>query len=103
MACILFFVPCWTYDGYILLREGSYPTTWSSNLIVSGMITALAGLLWNLDHRGEDPPLFQFSFTEDDWLAARPLPWSRVLVVGGCFAVPVVLMVAYFLYDYFTH
>ena len=103
VACILFFVPCWTYDGYILIRDGFYPTTWSSNLIVSGMITALAGLLWNLDHRTADAPLFQFSFTQNDWLAAQPLPTSRVLLVGGCFAAPVVLMVAYFLYDYFTH
>ena len=33
--CLMLFSSSWFYDGYIYLRNGFYPATWFSNLIIS--------------------------------------------------------------------
>ena len=69
------FSASWSYDLYILLRNGSYPATWSSNIVLSSMLYCSAGLLWNLDwlrHRG-----VHLAFTEPGWPEPNPAPVFR--------------------------
>jgi hypothetical protein len=63
--CVWLFSASWSYDLYILLRHGSYPITWFSNIFASSVLYILAGLLWNLDWRTGRGLIF--SFMEHDW------------------------------------
>lgn len=56
-AIVLFFVPCWAYDLYILLDRGFYPDSWDSNLALSGIVTLCGGLFWNLSWAPGTPKL----------------------------------------------
>jgi len=72
--CIWMFSVSWSYDAYLLLRDGMYPATWFSNLFASSILYCCAGLFWSLEwtkHRG-----VHFSFTESSW------PYAHV---GGGF------------------
>jgi hypothetical protein len=61
------FSSSWFYDGYLLWRDGEYTQRWLGNLMLSPIIYASAGLLWNLETR----PLggYTLSFTRNDWPA----------------------------------
>ncbi len=63
--CIWMFSASWSYDLYMLFREGQYPPTWLPNIILSSILYACAGLLWNLDWRIEKG-IFM-SFKAEDW------------------------------------
>lgn len=56
-AIVLFFVPCWAYDLYILFDRGFYPDSWDSNLALSGIVTLCGGLFWNLSWAPGTPKL----------------------------------------------
>jgi hypothetical protein len=59
------FSASWSYDLWILLRDGHYPGTWLANLGASSVLYVAAGLMWNLDWRegrGVD-----FAFRRDGW------------------------------------
>lgn len=45
---LMLFSTSWSYDLYLYCRDGFYPPTWLSNLIVSTVIYLCAGLMWNL-------------------------------------------------------
>jgi hypothetical protein len=66
LICLLFSAS-WSYDLYILLRDGEYPHMWLSNLVLSGIMYVLAGMMWNLEYRKGRG--VSFSFTRDDWPA----------------------------------
>ena len=87
-ATAFLFAASWSYDLYIVLRDGHYPTTWLSNLRISGFITLVAGLFWNLDHvRGEGCAL---AFRRPDWPAPeRTAPFLRI----AGFALPLMVLV----------
>lgn len=57
----------WSYDFYILARDGFYPRSWSSNIVASSVLYASAGLFWNLEHREGRGVVF--GFMQDDWPA----------------------------------
>ncbi|MBE9608441.1 hypothetical protein [Chitinilyticum piscinae] len=93
VVCWLFSAS-WSYDGYLVLRDGDYPETWLSNLYLSSLLYCSAGILWNLCHdagRG-----LHFAFVRPDWLASPAAPFSRLLWL----ALPLMLlagaMIAYF-------
>jgi hypothetical protein len=46
--CLWLFSASWSYDLYLLLRDGSYPVTWLANLFASSLLYLSAGLFWNL-------------------------------------------------------
>lgn len=100
VAVVLFFVPCWTYDTYILWRNGHYPATWLSNLALSGGVCLLAGLFWNLGWRAGESSLFTFRW--HDWPPAARTPFRKVLVFAITLSLPVVVLVGVFVYDYLT-
>jgi hypothetical protein len=43
------FSTSWSYDLYILLRDGIYTPAWLANMGASSVLYLLAGLLWNLE------------------------------------------------------
>jgi hypothetical protein len=94
-VCLWLFSACWSYDLYILLRDGSYPLTWLANIGASSVLYIAAGLLWNLDWRPGRG--VTFSFLEPDWPTTPPHPsFMRILGYAMPFMLIAALSVAYF-------
>lgn len=67
--CAWLFSASWSYDIYLVWRDGHYPLTWLANLFASSLIYLCAGLFWNLEwHPGRG---VIFSFMRDGW-PSRP-------------------------------
>jgi hypothetical protein len=93
MAVVLvLFSSSWFYDGYLLWRDRSYTSRWSSNLLLSPIIYVAAGLLWNLEAKGRWG--FRFAFVRQDW-PSRPTD-TRFLPLL-LIALPFVLVAAFVL------
>lgn len=63
--CVWMLSASWSYDLYIVLRDGNYPITWFSNIFASSVLYISAGLFWSLDciqGRG-----ITFAFMENNW------------------------------------
>lgn len=59
------FSASWSYDLYLLWRDGRYPVTWSSNLMASSFLYLGAGLFWNLEKHPRRGIIF--GFLEPEW------------------------------------
>lgn len=95
-GCIWMFSASWSYDLYLLIRDGCYPDTWFSNIFASSALYMSAGLLWNLDWRKERGVIF--SFMEADW----PVMSSySVLPKILWFALPLMILVTLFILLFF--
>ena len=95
-ACVWLFSASWSYDLYILLRDGRYPPTWRANLLASSVLYASAGLLWSLEATSRGA---SFAFLRDDW--PTPLAgahFSRVLAL----ALPLMLLVGLMILAFFV-
>ncbi len=90
-AALTLFSASWFYDGYLLLRDGSYTGRWIGNLILSPIIYVCAGLLWNLEASGH---WFRFSFLRLDW--PKP-PEDRSFWPILIISIPLILVAAYVL------
>jgi hypothetical protein len=99
VAGCVFFLPCWTYDLYILLRDKIYPPTWYPNLYLSGGITLIAGLFWSLYYR--DDSGLTFAFTRQEWPAVGPTPFRKVFWPCFFLGIPVAASIGWFVYMYF--
>ena len=55
----------WSYDLYILIRDGRYPAEWLANMVASSTLYIPAGLLWNLTWTEEKG--VSFAFMKEDW------------------------------------
>ena len=64
-VCVWMFSASWSYDGYLVLRDGEYPFTWLPNLFASSVLYLSAGLFWSLEWR--DGRGVHFGFTESTW------------------------------------
>ena len=75
------FSASWSYDGYLLLRDGYYPVTWWANLVASSVLYLAAGLFWNLDwtERG-----WSFGFTEEEWPRRQSAGSFRQVLLPAC-------------------
>lgn len=79
LATVLwFFSASWSYDGYLLLRDGAYPPTWKWNLLVSGGLFLLAGLFWNFDWSAQRGT--HLAFQRSDWPTPSRAPFRRIAV-----------------------
>lgn len=47
--CAWMFSASWSYDIYLVLRDGGYPMTWFANIFASSVLYLSAGLLWSLE------------------------------------------------------
>lgn len=90
-VCLWLWTASWSYDLYILARDGHYPITWLPNLFASSVLYVSAGLLWNLDWRPNRGVIFAFS--EPGWpqasesgsffrIAGHAAPF--ILIAAGC-------------------
>jgi hypothetical protein len=79
-VCVWLFSASWSYDLYLLLRDGYYPVTWWANLVASSMLYLTAGLFWSLEWTPSRGCFF--GFTEAAWPQAPPattVSFGRVL------------------------
>jgi len=95
-GCIWMFSASWSYDLYLLIRDGCYPVTWFSNIFASSALYMSAGLLWNLDWRKERGVIF--SFMEADWPVMSSF---SVLPKILWFALPLMILVTLFILLFF--
>lgn len=100
-ACAWMFSASWSYDLYLLLRDGYYPVTWDANIALSSVLYACAGFVWNLEHLPGRGVIF--AFMHDDWPRLRGSGSFRSV---GWVALPFMLIVAtsilWFVYEFFA-
>lgn len=88
LCCWLFSVS-WSYDLYILLRDGVYPNTWWSNMLLSSVLYVCAGLMWNLEYWPKEG--MKFGFMRDNWpLTLRHDSFIKIF----WFALPFMILVS---------
>ena len=95
-VCAWLFSASWSYDSYLLWRDGFYPSTWFPNLFASSFIYLCAGLFWNLEwvpHRG-----VIFSFMREGW-PSRPdvTAHAKLVIYALMLALPALGAVMIFL------
>ena len=95
-GCIWMFSASWSYDLYLLIRDGCYPVTWFPNIFASSALYMSAGLFWNLDWRKERGVIF--SFMEADWPVMSSF---SVLPKILWFALPLMILVTLFILLFF--
>ena len=66
-VCVWMFSASWSYDIYLVFRDGYYPATWWSNIFASSVLYLSAGLFWNLEHKEGRGVIF--GFMDNDWPA----------------------------------
>lgn len=95
-VCAWLFSASWSYDIYLVWRDGHYPATWLPNLFASSLIYLCAGLFWNLEWQPGRGVIF--SFMRDNW-PARPQVSSplRLVLYAAVFAIPAVWAVLIFM------
>jgi hypothetical protein len=76
VACL--FSASWFYDGWLLIRDGSYPETWLPNLGISPALYLLGGALWNLELDATGRPTF--GFLRQEWPAPPTVPQARPML-----------------------
>lgn len=93
--CVWMFSASWSYDLYLVLRDGGYPITWFSNIFASSVLYILAGLFWSLDWiqgRG-----VTFAFLENNWpYSISESPFSKIVWYALPFMALVSFLIIYF-------
>jgi len=87
--CIWMFSASWSYDLYLILRDGAYPETWLPNIFASSVLYVSAGLLWNLEWKEGRGVIF--GFMETGWPKAID---NRVFLKIVWFALPFMILAA---------
>jgi hypothetical protein len=95
-VCTWLFSASWSYDIYLVWRDGRYPATWYPNLFASSLIYLCAGLFWNLEWQPGRGVIF--SFMKEKW-PVRPAAFSpmRLLLYAAIFAIPAIWAIVIFL------
>lgn len=96
-VCAWLFSASWSYDIYLVWRDGDYPFTWLPNLFASSVIYLCAGLFWNLEHHPGRGVLF--AFMRPGW-PSRPAKFAlwKLALYAAIFALPAIWAVAMFLW-----
>jgi hypothetical protein len=88
-GCVWMFSASWSYDLYLLLRDGEYPATWDVNIAASSVLYLAAGLLWSLAYQHNTGVVF--AFMDKSWPACtQPTTFRQVVV----YALPFMLIVS---------
>ncbi len=88
-ACVWMFSASWSYDLYLVFRDGDYPVTWFENIFASSLLYISAGLLWSLEvveGRG-----VIFGFMDPRWPA---VPRTGKLTQLIWYALPLMILAA---------
>jgi hypothetical protein len=95
-VCAWLFSASWSYDIYLVWRDGDYPNTWFANLFASSVIYLAAGLFWNLEWQQKRGVIF--SFMREGWPSRpRESAFFRLLGYAAVFALPAIAAVLMFL------
>jgi hypothetical protein len=86
-VCAWLFSASWSYDIYLVWRDGVYPETWLPNLYASSLIYLCAGLFWNLEWQPGRGVIF--SFMREGWPSrAAALSLRHLLLYALLLALP---------------
>jgi hypothetical protein len=88
-ACCWMFSASWSYDIYLVFRDGDYPITWLPNIFASSVLYVSAGLFWNLTYK--DGRGVIFGFMEKDWPAEETNTHFSKLTL---YAIPFMILAA---------
>lgn len=93
--CAWMFSASWSYDIYLVWRDGDYPMTWYANIFASSVLYVSAGLLWSLEwHAGRG---VIFAFMHEPWPSpANGTQFSRLFWYALPFMLFGVAAVLYF-------
>ncbi len=95
-VCFWLFSASWSYDLYLLIRDGFYPLTWLPNLFASSVLYILAGMFWNLDWAPTTG--VKFSFMLNDWPTPSAHPvFGKIVWIGLLFMIFVAAAILSFL------
>jgi len=87
--CAWMFSASWSYDIYLVIRDGFYPITWWSNIFASSVLYVSAGLFWNLEHREGRGVIF--GFMTSDWPTSNTgNDFNKILI----YALPFMMLAA---------
>lgn len=93
--CCWLFSASWSFDLYILLRDGQYPMVWLPNIFASSVLYVAAGLMWNLEWQQNRGVIF--SFMEGGWpQAVAQSNFIRILGYAMPFMVIATASIIYF-------
>lgn len=92
------FTVSWSYDLYIVLRDGIFPPTSRENFFASTILYTLGGLFFSLGQHRERGLLFVFM--DAAWPAWSGDAWSsrgvgRALILASFLAAPIVVFMAW--------
>jgi hypothetical protein len=94
--CLWMFSASWSYDLYLVVRDGSYPNTWLPNIFASSVLYISAGLFWNLEWKEGLGVIF--GFMEPSWPeVADTQKFRKILWFALPFMILVVAMIVPFL------
>lgn len=91
-SALCLFSSSWFYDGYLLLRDGTYTHRWLGNLMLSPIIYWAAALLWNLE--AKPGGWCRLGFVREDW--PEP-PGDRRIAPLLIPAIPLIVIAAFVL------
>ncbi len=96
VVSVWMFSVSWSYDGYMVWRDGYYPITWLPNIFASSVLYCCAGLFWSLEWRTGRG--VHFGFTEKNWpLASEGAQFGKLIWYGLPFMILVAAMIVPFL------
>jgi hypothetical protein len=90
------FSASWSYDLYLVLRDGNYPVTWFSNIFESSVLYISAGLFWNLDWEHGSGVIFAFMKTNWPYNTSESV-FSRIF----WYALPFMMLVSFIILYFF--
>lgn len=97
--CIWMFSASWSYDLYLVFRDGYYPDTWLVNIPASSVLYLSAGLYWNLDWKKDKGTIL--SFREDDWPSPSPhTVFPKIFWFTLPFMIVITIIILAFVYIY---
>jgi hypothetical protein len=95
-VCIWMFTASWSYDLYILLRDGHYPATWLPNIFLSSIMYLAGGLFWSLEYIAGRGVIF--GFMDKAWpVLVKPGKFTHIIWYTVPFIVLVTALVIPFL------
>ena len=99
--CLWMFSASWSYDLYILIRDGSYPMTWFANIFASSSLYIAAGFFWNLEYIKDRGVVF--GFMEANWPSiSSERKFKKVALYALLFMlIPTVIIVPFLYLQYY--
>ncbi len=96
-VCVWMFSASWSYDIYLVFRDGYYPNTWWTNIFASSVLYLSAGLFWNLEYKKGRGVIF--GFMDNNWPAVDTGEGFNKIFL---YALPFMILAAAIFVPFFT-